>query len=82
MVVEELSHDELTEAERARVAEISRLWLEGKTGFGGELQMMTHPFRVEDEVGKGRGLFVGLWKVCLSLGCARVLVGCVGRGQP
>ena len=50
-MVEELTHAELTPAERERVVEISRRWLEGKTGFGGELQMMTHPFRVEDEVG-------------------------------
>lgn len=48
--MEELRHDELTAAERARVAEISERWLGRKKGFGGELQMMTHPFYMEDEV--------------------------------
>lgn len=70
LVVEEQTNAELTPAERERVAEISRRWLEGKKGFGGELQMMTHPFRVEDEVGHAGFWFVG--RVCLTWCCGRV----------
>ena len=50
LVVEELSHAELTYGERMRVGEVNARWLKAKAGFGGELQLMTHPFDVEDEV--------------------------------
>ncbi len=49
-MVEELSHAELTYGERMRVGEVNARWLKAKAGFGGELQLMTHPFDVEDEV--------------------------------